>query len=320
MKLQYKKRNIVRLGIFALTFTLALAFVALSYADSFSINFESPTYHVGSVNGQDGWSSTGAYDQGVVTNIYGYPTFGGQSFRISDAVTSGSFGDQTFSKSLVNECGETNAENGGNSGGVRQRHCEFGFDFASTLSTIQSGMHLSISPDRGDGARMSYLRFEDQFDGIHVFFDDVTDPGDVINGETFNETDIATITRSPHNIRFVMDFVDGPDNDVVRIYIDGVLKISGTSWEDYYAFDVESDPTLNGHSRTVDSLLFREGGASNPANSGNGFLIDNMNSSSSTPPTSINQCKNGGWQNYSRTNGSTFKNQGDCIQYVNTQK
>lgn len=38
------------------------------------------------------------------------------------------------------------------------------------------------------------------------------------------------------------------------------------------------------------------------------------------PPTDANQCKNGGWQNYRRANGTTFKNQGDCIQYVNTGK
>jgi hypothetical protein len=31
-------------------------------------------------------------------------------------------------------------------------------------------------------------------------------------------------------------------------------------------------------------------------------------------------CKNGGWQSLSRAGGSTFKNQGDCIQYVNTGK
>jgi hypothetical protein len=32
------------------------------------------------------------------------------------------------------------------------------------------------------------------------------------------------------------------------------------------------------------------------------------------------QCKNGGWQNFFRANGTSFKNQGDCIQYVNTSK
>jgi hypothetical protein len=30
------------------------------------------------------------------------------------------------------------------------------------------------------------------------------------------------------------------------------------------------------------------------------------------------QCKNGGWRSLFRSNGSAFKNQGDCIQYVNT--
>lgn len=35
-------------------------------------------------------------------------------------------------------------------------------------------------------------------------------------------------------------------------------------------------------------------------------------------PSSSNQCKNGGWQTSVRADGSTFKNQGDCIQYVNT--
>jgi hypothetical protein len=32
------------------------------------------------------------------------------------------------------------------------------------------------------------------------------------------------------------------------------------------------------------------------------------------------QCKDGGWKDVKRANGSSFKNQGDCIQYVNTGK
>ena len=32
------------------------------------------------------------------------------------------------------------------------------------------------------------------------------------------------------------------------------------------------------------------------------------------PPTSKDQCKNGGWRNY----GATFKNQGDCVSFVAT--
>ena len=36
--------------------------------------------------------------------------------------------------------------------------------------------------------------------------------------------------------------------------------------------------------------------------------------------TSKDDCKGNGWQGLSRLDGSTFKNQGDCIQYANTGK
>jgi hypothetical protein len=36
------------------------------------------------------------------------------------------------------------------------------------------------------------------------------------------------------------------------------------------------------------------------------------------PPTNANQCKNGGWQNFNSPR--TFRNQGDCMQFVNTGK
>jgi hypothetical protein len=38
------------------------------------------------------------------------------------------------------------------------------------------------------------------------------------------------------------------------------------------------------------------------------------------PALSKDQCKNGGWQHLFRTDGTAFKNQGDCIQYANTGK
>jgi hypothetical protein len=36
-------------------------------------------------------------------------------------------------------------------------------------------------------------------------------------------------------------------------------------------------------------------------------------------PTSADQCKDGGWQTFNPPTGS-FKNQGDCVSYVNTGK
>lgn len=293
------------------------------------IDFES--YSLGSVNGQDGWVSLGSvgsgcavYDHAVAFNSSAPPSFASQSLRISNAVTSGCFGDQTFSKPLVNEAGESAASNASLSGGVRQPHFDVQFDIASKVpSSVQPGLLFSTSPDRGDGARMSYLRVEDNLLGIDVFFDDVQQPTPCVPAgcANFVETQVATAldrTRA-HTLGLSIDFYNGPSNDVVRVYVDGVLVHTGTTWEDYFRYDPESYD--GSPSRTVDSMIFRSGGTAVLANFGNGFLIDNLKLNSGAilvgPPTNKDQCKNGGWQTF---NNPSFKNQGQCIQYVNTGK
>lgn len=135
---------------------------------------------------------------------------------------------------------------------------------------------MSVSPDDGNGGRMSYLRFEDQADGVHVFFVDVADPGPFPTVAEFRETDIATLSRTrAHSIWFSINFKCGPGNDVVRINIDGRNKITGTTWEDYYRYDPEQ--VGNGNQvPQVDKLLFRQSGVPSPFNLGNGFLVDGV--------------------------------------------
>jgi hypothetical protein len=312
---------------------LILGLPLIMIADSVAVSFEA--YNLGTVNGQDGWVSLGSigsgcavYDHAVYSNSGAPASFGAQSLRISNAATSGCFGDQTFSKPLVNEAGEASATNGGLSGGVRQRHIDVQWDNASVVPTaLQPGLHYSASPDRGDGARMSYLRVEDNPLGVDVFFDDVqgTVPFDGVNCFTpvcgnFVETQVATLDRSrPHTFGLSMDFVDGPSNDVVRVYIDGSLVHTGTSWEDYFRFDPEASLDPNTH--TVDSLLLRTSGSAAPLTFGKGFLLDNFRLNSGPiligPPTSKDQCKNGGWQTF---NNPKFKNQGQCVDFVEEHK
>jgi hypothetical protein len=258
--------------VFALA-VAATAFAATASADTVGpITFEpSQGYVPGDIGGQQGWQKLNpAFDVKVAT-VATYPDasgygFGTQALRLSDAYTSGSFGDQTFSPPLLSPAGEGAA-----------KHFEAFFLIGSTKAAEQTGMHVSVSPDDGNGARMSYLRFEDQSDGIHAFFDDVQQPGPC--GPTpgcanFVETEIATLSRSrPHSIRFSMDFKNGPGNDVVRIYIDGRKKITGTSWEDYYRYDPEAAAHL-GQPPKVSRLLFRESGTAHPANLGFGYLVD----------------------------------------------
>ncbi len=311
-------RKLVKLRSFGLSLlVLGAVFgpAAVASADSIGpISFEPPAYSLGNINGQNGWMKTGPYDA-AVSSVASFPAaagygFGTQALRSSDAITSGSFGDQTFTPGLASPAGEST----GNS------HFEASFSIGTALATEQVGLHMSVSPDDGNGSRMSYLRFEDHPDGVHVFFSDVSDPGPLGTVADFSDIDIAVLDRaSAHTIKFVLDLKPGPGNDVVKIYIDGLLEISGTTWEDYYRYDPEQ--IGNGNVvPTVSKVLFREAGDPNPANLGKGFLIDRVSLSSSNPPADANACKKNGWMTHTRADGSPFKNQGDCIQYVNTGK
>lgn len=300
-----------------------------------NVNFEPleapPWYLPGTIDGQDDWTSTGAaghgcavYDHQVVLNAlnsssYSYPTFGAQSLRMSNAVTSGCFGDHTFSKRLQNAAGESDALSGGFAltTGVPRKHFEAQWDFASTVpGDEQPGLSVVASPDRGDGARMSWVQMADMPDGLAVNFFDVEGTSNPAN--FVGPTKVASgLDRTvPHTIRITMDFVDGPSNDVVKVYVDGDLKLTGTSWENYFRFDSEAAP-FQGKTPIVNRILFRTGGAAAPATQGRGFVIDNFSMKSGSSPTSADQCKDGGWQTF---DSPAFKNQGDCIQFVNTGK
>lgn len=52
------------------------------------------------------------------------------------------------------------------------------------------------------------------------------------------------------------------------------------------------------------------------------WTVDNVHlgETTATVATDKSKCKNGGWHDMTRADGSSFKNQGDCIQYVNTGK
>jgi hypothetical protein len=135
---------------------------------------------------------------------------------------------------------------------------------------------MSVSPDNGSGARMSYLRFEDAAKGVNVFFSDVNGGGSLGTVAKFSDTRIATLSRSSaHTIRFVIDFKTGPGNDVVTIFIDGKKQATGRTWENYYRFDPEAAGNGNQVS-PVSKLLFRESGTATPTHAGSGFLVDNV--------------------------------------------
>lgn len=294
-----------------------------------TVNFEPGSagiwYFPGPIHGQDDWSSLGAngsgcalYDHQVVVNAaqtsYSYSSFGMQSLRLSNAVTSGCFGDQTFSKRLPDAAGESDADAGGFAlgTGVPRNHFEAQWDFASTVPDAeQPDLSVVASPDRGDGSRMSWVQMLDTHNGIDINFFDVrgtSDPAHFVGPTGV----ISNLDRAvPHTIRITMDFFDGPSNDVVKVYVDGTLHRIGTSWENYYRYDSEATAHA-GKTPIVNRILFRTGGAAALGNLGKGFVIDNFSMKSADGPTNASQCRNGGWESF-----DWFTNQGECMQYVN---
>ena len=327
------KRNVR--GLFGLTFTpmsrarrvliSSLCAVVIGglaarvQADSFSTGFEpGEGYAPGSINGQNTWGGQNPPGIAVNTSIDQEVTTAGfcsgtQSYRESSFFTSGSFGDQVFSPSLTDAAGEPGAIDGGfaNTTNLQPRFSAT-VHFKSVTGAAQDS-HVVISPDRGDGARMSWIQVSDN----------ITDPGDGrvglsvsffeyrLTSNAGNDCDggpsqldaenkcfifavLATnLDRSTcHSIDLVMDFVDGPANDVVSVSVDGGPAFVGTSWEDYFRNN-QNPPFTD--APPVDSLLFRVGGAAE-GNSGEGFFFDDVSYASGPAPACGNLVVNLGEQ------------------------
>ncbi len=104
------------------------------------------------------------------------------------------------------------------------------------------------------------------------------------------------------------------DGSVAKLYVDGVLAKSEFASFDPGAGtgDIMIGDWINGghnYDGLLDDVRIYDLALSAP-----------QVAALAHPLTDKDQCKNGGWQTLSRSDGSSFKNQGDCIQYVNTGK
>lgn len=306
--------------VWGLVIVLVLAVFSFRvHADTNSSNFESPTFVLGSINGQNGWRSASSVDQAIVANPTGFSSFAAQSFRISNAFV----GDQVYSPALSEPVGESLAVGDtpiSCSSIVRQTHLELQFDLASASPAAeQPGLSVVVAPVGADGSPMSYLRFDDAFSGINVF---IKDYDFFSSGFRERQPGVALNRSVPHTLKLVMDTPEGPHNDTVRLFIDNRFAFSLNSWEDYYWFN--PDNLANPFPRLVKFVYLQPSGSASAATANAGFIFDNFSLTSSVPgssttptplppPTNKEQCKNGGWQAFC---GPTFKNQGDCVSFV----
>jgi uncharacterized repeat protein (TIGR01451 family) len=272
------------LKVLATAVGMVLLVCGVAAADTVTTTFEPPTFHLGSVAGQDGWRSAVpgdvpalpfGYDQEVEANGAGVPAaFGQQSLRLSNRYTepTGEFFYQTYSKPAAPPAGETQANT--------EFTAEFSF-ISKTPTAEQPGLNVSVSPDSGEGSRMSYVGLRDTPAGIRVTVFDTPE----VDGE-FVPYDAGILDRTvPHTIRFWIKVNPGVDNDLVRIYIGNRdLGQCFTTWENYYRTAPEQAPPPNVNTpATINSLQFRSSAPTFDGVDG-GYLFDNVTITTANGP------------------------------------
>ena len=269
------------MGLLASFAGFAVLTCGSALADTVTTNFEPPAFSTtaeiplgiappGSVNGQGGWKSAvpgdipslpHGYDQAVVANSGAPAAFGAQSLRISNAYAPdpGTFPPeyhfQTYSAPTIDAAGQDLANT--------EYTAQFSF-ISVHPNEQQPGLQITVSPDNGEGGRMSYVGLLDTPAGIEVTFYDTNPAGEWV---PYN---LGTLPRDvPHTIKIWMRLIPGPNNDLVRISIDG--QDAGqcfTTWESSYGANVP----------TSDRLLFLSGNKHGDDLSllGGGYLFDNV--------------------------------------------
>ena len=188
----------MRSMLMALAAALSTALLACEVAAADTVETDFEVFERGTVNGQDGWKSAlpgnvpalpNGYDQEVVLNSGAPTVFGQQSLRMSNLYANGEFFYQTYSKPVLAPAGEDEA----NKEYIGQ------FSFIPKSPEFQRDLFLSVSPDPGDGSRMSWVGLEDTPAGVEVHVSDAPD----VDGK-FVDYNVALLKDRtvPHTIRF----------------------------------------------------------------------------------------------------------------------
>ena len=250
----------MRSMVTVLATAVSISLLACGVAAASITLFEVPLFQLGSVNGQSGvggvlWKSAagGAIPSCDPTQPTDIITGGCRQhcrsyWRASwvrqlivamlNACGSGEFFYQTYSPQELQEVGEPRPN--------KVFLAEFAF--MSKMPVHQPGLFLSVSPDSGEGSRMSWVGLEDTANGIRVSVNDTPD----VDGEFVAHPGPLLDRTSPHRIRFWIKVNQGIDNDLVRISVDG-----GRPWSVLH--DVgELLPHRSGAGTTAESQYARD--------------------------------------------------------------
>src|SRR5262245_28993781 len=247
-------------------------------------------------NGENGWVvQNPTVDQAVVVDPH---NAGNQVFRISSDPSNGAFqGPYTPAARDVNgivvTAGEpqTSANYSGHS---------ISFDFAPVVPGDNSRIEVDFARANATD-RNNFMVIEQTSHGIRIAVSEPT----TTNGFTTDNPPPASNTfphdwrtlvsgvdsTEPHHMELRLTYVDGPNNDVIEVYLDGNLIGTTTSFENYRDFSTDPHAAAfpgathadNAEANQTNRIIFRESNNGQPEDGSGtgdnrGFYFDNLTS------------------------------------------
>ena len=270
--------------------TLGANIETLTLVDPVSETEDFEDFDLGPItDGENGWAVAGSKDQSVITDPNDP---GNQVFAMSSDPTSGDFGGP-ISPALGATAGEpqTTAD-------YDSQQVSFTFGAIDTVNADNSRLEVDLGTDDGSD-RNNFMVIEKTADGLRIAVADPKLDGNWDTGETDNDFTSFTGNRTliegvdatiAHELTVAVTYIDGPDNDVVKFYLDGEFIGESTTFENYrdalgglHADNAEDNQTSR--------LLFRASGSGTaqdgPGGDNEGFWFDNITTSvyNSTGPS-----------------------------------
>lgn len=232
-------------------------------------------------DGENDWKHSGGFkDQEIILATFGSGT---KAFRMSSDPASGDFGGP-YSPALPVSAGESTTDAFADTQAIT-------FDFRAFVPNDSSRLEVDFGNANGTD-RNNFLVIENLAGGIRIAVADALPDGNFDTGSGINDFSFATGNRTlisgvdataDHQLTMVVTYVDGPDNDVVDIYLDGALIGTSTTFENYRDA-LGGTHEDNAAANTTSRLFFRgSAGSPNPvptdgAGTGlnQGFVFDNI--------------------------------------------
>ena len=257
----------------------------------------------GTVDGQNGWTTRDAFTSATTVGKWDQQVMNVNDangnrkvFRMSNAITSSTYSSHVFSATANQVAGETNAalwNNRGTNGSSPLSPAQYGayaatntfyskLAFRSATGAAQSGLALTLSASaKQSTVRMSWLQLQDTGTGFNLNVYDLLGNGTFPSSATTIASGLSYTDL--HTIEMGITFVDGVStvggqvygNDVLKIWLNGALIHTGSTWESYY-YNYERITAGTPRLQAVDSMLFRVAGTAAPGTSGNGFYFEDF--------------------------------------------